>query len=229
MVLPEVGRAGRDKNLDGHFVCYSDESADVGDGDIEVGPDEGSAAKDVDYIAVVPGLDLEGNGGLYAANFQSADNLGGYFFAVGEAGGEGGGVGEGEYGNGVVGEHALADVAVAAGLVAFHRMEVYFDDRGPTIEVHLAGKGGGADYGVVGKGKACKLLLNGEGGLGADANMVGEAFVIAEAGRVIRRGRGGGIFGGGCVCGRGGWGRSGRLGRCGRGRLRSGRGRSATC
>ena len=85
--------------------------------------------------------------------------------------------------------------------------------------MHLAGQGGGADYGVVGEGKAGELLFDGEGGFGADAYAVGETFVVPETGRIVGGGRGGCGFrrGGVCRCGSrdrgGGWvgGRGGAL------------------
>ena len=56
-------------------------------------------------------------------------------------------------GDRVVGEHLLPDVAVSAGLVAFELVELDVDNGEPTVEVDLTGKGGGADYGVVGAGE----------------------------------------------------------------------------
>ena len=72
----------------------------------------------MDHVAVIPGLDLEGDRGLDAFDFQLADYLCGDLLAVGEAFGEGAGVGEGEGGDRVVGEHPVPDVAVPAGLIA---------------------------------------------------------------------------------------------------------------
>ena len=89
------------------------------------------------------------------------------------------GVGEGEGGDGVVGEHPLADIAVAAGLVAHKLLKVDGDDGRAAVEMHLAGEGRGAHHGVVGQWQICQFLPYGEGGFGAHSDQEGDAFDLA--------------------------------------------------
>ena len=83
------GWPGGYENFDGDLVSYADEASDIRHRDIEVGPDEGCAPEDVYYVAVIPGLDLEDDGGLDAFDFELTGYLYGDLLAVGEALGRG--------------------------------------------------------------------------------------------------------------------------------------------